>query len=271
MNCERFRTLFVEEWAGALAASDGERLAAHLADCASCREEREALNGLWRELASMPSEEAPPGVRARFYAMLDGYQEAAGSVRDGAVRHAGLRESLGFWLGARRALQFAIGAALLVGGFASGYILRAGRNGQGELASLREEVQEMRQMVTIALLKQRSASDRLKGVSWSSEVSRPDPEFLSTLVHTLNFDSNVDVRLAAVDALSRFAGDAALRGELIRSLPRQESPLVQISLIDLLVQLHERQSIDVLRSLTNDANQDEQVRERARWGLRELS
>ncbi len=126
-------------------------------------------------------------------------------------------------------------------------------------------------MVTISLLKQQSASERLKGVSWSSQVSRPDPEFLSTLMHTLNYDPNVDVRLAAVDALLRFAAHPAVKEGLVRSLPKQDSPLVQISLIDLLVQLHERQSIDVLRQLTNDVSQNEQVRQRARWGLQKLS
>jgi len=126
-------------------------------------------------------------------------------------------------------------------------------------------------MVTISLLKQQSASERLKGMSWSSQVSRPDPEFLSTLMHTLNHDANVDVRLAAVDALSRFAAHPAVKEGLVKSLPKQDSPLVQISLIDLLVQLHERQSINVLRQLINDAGQNEQVRQRAQWGLQKLS
>jgi hypothetical protein len=43
--------------------------------------------------------------------------------------------------------------------------------------------------------------------------------------------------------------------------------MVQIALIDLLVQLHEHQSADVLRQLTNDANQNQLVRQRALRGL----
>ena len=104
-------------------------------------------------------------------------------------------------------------------------------------------------MVTISLLQQQSASERLKGISWSSHVSDADPEFLSTLFRTLNYDQNVDVRLASVDALSRFAGIPGVSDGLIRALQRQESPLVQIALIDALVQLQARQSIDVLRHL----------------------
>ncbi len=271
MNCDKIQELFAEEWAGTITAADKARLESHLGECASCREEREDLKRLWDRLAAIPSEEPGPGMRARFRAMLEGYQQGMGRARDLQPEHASVSEWFGAWFGRRPALQFGLAALLLCAGFFSGYLLRSGRNSHEELASLREEVHEMRQMVTMSLLKQQSASERLKGVSWSSQVSRPDPEFLSTLVHTLNFDPNVDVRLAAVDALSRFAGDSAVREELVRSLPRQDSPLVQISLIDLLVQLHERQSIDVLRQLTNDTSQNEQVRRRAQWGLQKLS
>jgi HEAT repeat protein len=92
-------------------------------------------------------------------------------------------------------------------------------------------------------------------VSWSSQVNHPDPEFLTTLVHTLNYDPNVDVRLAAVDAIARFAGYSTVRIDLVRSLPKQDSPLVQIALIDLLVQLHERQSVDAFKRIIEDTNQ----------------
>lgn len=271
MKCDRIQELFADEWAGTLDAGEKARLELHLAGCASCREERESLNRLWLRLAAIPSQEPGSRVRSRFYAMLEGYQQGLGRARIPASRHAGLGEWFGTWFGRRPAFQFGVAALLLVAGFFAGYILRSSRNGHEELANLREEVHEMRQMVTISLLKQQSASERLKGVSFSSQVSRPEPEFLSTLIHTLNFDPNVDVRLASVDALFRFAGDPAVREQLVKSLPKQDSPLVQISLIDLLVQLHERQSIDVLKQLTNDASQNQQVRQRAQWGLQKLS
>ena len=128
----------------------------------------------------------------------------------------------------------------------------------------------MQRMLTFSLLKQESASERLRGVTWSSLISSPDPEFLSVLLETLNADPNVDVRLAAVDAFSRFSGDATVREGLIQSLRSQKSPLVQISLIDLLVQSQIRQSADVLRELTEDTRQNQAVRERARVGLQKL-
>ncbi len=271
MKCDRIHELFAEEWAGTLTAADKARLEAHLAECPSCREERESLGRLWQRLSSIPAEEPGPRVRARFYAMLEGYQQGLGRAREIPVQKTSLTDWLGGWFARPLALQFGAAALILAAGFLAGYVVRSSRNGHEELASLRDEVHDMRRMVSISLLKQQSATDRLAGVSWSNQVSQPDPEFLATLVHTLDFDPNVDVRLAAVDALSRFSGDPAVRRDLVKSLPRQDSPLVQISLIDLLVQLHDRQSIDVLRQLSNDASQNQQVRQRAQWGLQKLS
>ncbi len=270
MKCDKVRDLLPEEWAGSLDAAVKAQIEEHLAGCQACREERECMSQLWHGLESLPVEAAGPGVRHQFYAMLRGYHQGLNLTRPPRP----WLEVIQGWMdvGLRRpALRLGFASLLLVAGFLGGYLIHSGKSGQEELATLRDEVHDMRQMVTISLLKQESASERLKGVSWSNQVSSPDPEFLSTLLHTLNYDPNVDVRLAAVDALSRFAGESSIREGLVKSLKRQSSPMVQISLIDLLVQLHERQSIEVFKQLTADPSQNQIVRQRALWGLQKLS
>jgi len=100
---------------------------------------------------------------------------------------------------------------------------------QTQLNEMRQELGAMRQMVALSMLQQGSASQRLEGVSWSTRLPEPDPKVLSALFHTLRFDSNVDVRLAALDALGRYAGRPEIRSELVDVLPNQQSPLVQIA------------------------------------------
>jgi hypothetical protein len=271
MNCQEIRELFAEEWAGTLDNDSRANLKSHLLECALCREERESLNRLWAGLGKVPNEEPGPALRPQFYSMLRSYQQDRDRVGVGALPLSGLSGQFGRAFLIQPIFQFGLAAMLLLVGFFGGYILKSSRSGQEELSNLREEVREMRQMVTISLLKQQSASERLKGVSWSSQVSRPDSKFLSILMNTLNHDHNVDVRLAAVDALSRFASHPQVRTGLIESLAKQDSPLVQISLIDLLVQIRERKSIDVLRKIVDDAGQNQQVRQRAEWGLQKLT
>ncbi len=268
MKCNRIRDLIPDKWAGTIEPALDAQFQAHLEECAACRDEFEALKRLWTNLAQVPAEEPGPGVRPRFYAMLEGYQQGLSQAVQGPRR---LVPTAWFGWWNTRALQVGFASLLLVMGFLGGLFLRTGGNNREELADLRQEVHEMRRMVSISLLKQESASERLRGVSWSSQINHADPEFLNTLQYTLDHDPSVDVRLAAIDALARFACDQQVRQSLARSLQKQDSPIVQISLIDLLVQLHIRQSAETLQQLANDASKNQEVRKRALWALQLLS
>ena len=129
----------------------------------------------------------------------------------------------------------------------------------------------MRQMLTLTLLQQRSASDRLKGVTWTSQIDHPGSEIVTALLDTLMHDPNVNVRLASVDALRRFADRDSVRRGAVEALPRQTSALVQIALIDFLVEVGGRESAATLRGLTQDPRLDHTVRERAAWALQHVS
>jgi len=74
-------------------------------------------------------------------------------------------------------------------------------------------------------------------------MTGPDPKVLDALLHTLRYDNSVDVRLASLDALSRYGSRPEVRRGLIEALPGQQSPLVQVALIDLLVDLHDPNAV----------------------------
>ena len=87
----------------------------------------------------------------------------------------------------------------------------------------------------------------------------------------MNADPNVNVRLAAVDALFAFRDRPGIRNALIASLSRQTSPLVQISLIDLLVEIRERRSLEALRDLLQNEHIDQTVKQHAEKRIKELT
>jgi HEAT repeat protein len=128
-------------------------------------------------------------------------------------------------------------------------------------------------MVAMTLLQQDSAIGRLQGVSWSHQLERPSDQVLTTLLDTLRYDPNVNVRLASIDALRAFATVDSVRTGLVDALGSKtpNSPLVQIALIDTLTDIRERRSVDALRTLADDQKQNEAVRQRARRGLQQLS
>jgi anti-sigma factor RsiW len=270
MHCERVAELLPDYWEGALKAPDAELLAAHLTTCVACRE----LAMLGENIAQLPQEQPSPALRQRFQTMLDAYEAG----RDETTRFKQPREfqlpSWSQWMGMRPGLAFGAAALLLICvGFAAGRYLNNGQtpHSQEDLAAMQSELSNMRQLVVLSMLQQDSASQRLQGVTWSTRQNQADPKILGALLHTLRYDSSVDVRLAALDALSRYSNQTQVRQGLTEALGAQQSPLVQVELIDLLVQWQDRSAIEPLHKLEQDQNADPTVRERARRAIDQLS
>jgi hypothetical protein len=268
MNCDKFREMLAKECIDALDLENKKLLEMHLAKCRFCREEREIWRHLWANLEEIPLLEPGPQVRERFYTMLGGYLDGMDPFHGKSPKGFQFFEMFKPWF--RPVFQFGIGAFLILLGGIVGYWIRSDHGGHADIAGLREEISETRQMLAVSLLNQSSASERLKGVSWSVQVKKPDPQFLETLVRTLNDDPNINVRLAAMDALAHFADVPDVRKKLVDSLSEQDFPLVQIMLIRVLVQLQEHQSIEVMKNLSSNTKQNPQVREQAQWGLQQL-
>jgi hypothetical protein len=265
MTCEQARQHFAAELTGRLDVEERREYDAHLAACASCREEAAALQNVWNRLDLLPEPEPGPDMRSRFYGMLEAYQQGV-NERERPKRRAWLH-----WWPTQPAMQFGLSAALLLIGFAVGHGVFTPAETGRELAQLRGEVSGMRQLVTLSLLQQQSASERLKGVSWSYQVPQSDTEVLAALLQTVNQDASVNVRLAAVDALRQFGKSPVMRKGVVNSLAKQSSPLVQIGVIDLLVELNEKPAIPALNRLLESSDLDPNVSHRAKWAVQQLS
>ncbi|HVT61422.1 MAG TPA: hypothetical protein VHR45_23865 [Thermoanaerobaculia bacterium] len=251
MTCEQTHELLTDYMTGDLArdpSGAADELSAHLAACAACREEAEGLRELWQTLGRLPQERPSAALESRFYALLDERIEAA-ARRDLLRRRgpaAGARPGEAFgaraaawlerWLPRRPLAQLATTlAALLIGILVGTRHPAAGGGGSGaEMGELRSEVRSLSQLVTLSLLKQESASERLKGVSFGRADSS-DERVLDALLDTVSFDPDVNVRLAAIDALAAVGRRPAVQQRFMASLPKQTSPLVQIAMVDLLL------------------------------------
>jgi hypothetical protein len=165
-------------------------------------------------------------------------------------------------------------AALLILGVAAGVgasqWFNGRERGRADIAGLQEEVHQMRQLVTLSLLDQQSASERLRGVDYSSRVDQSDTQVLAALLHAVNHDPSVNVRLAAVDALRKFAGNPSVKGKLDLALRKQDSPMVQLALIDFIVDERDKTAIGSLAALERNPSANKNVKEKAVWGLSQL-
>ena len=278
MNCERVKELFADYLVERLDETVRAEIDSHLTACASCREETRSLQAMWTKLASLPEEEPSPALDARFHALLDAYRQGMKQAERDASRRVTPRDWLARLWPREPALQFALAMVLFAAGLLLGPSLTPYRQNRAAgneindraLAQLRDEVSGMKQLVTLSLLQQQSASDRLRGVEWSYRLAQPDEQVVSALLRALDSDPNVNVRLAAADALHQFGTDGTVRKGLLRSLAAQRSPLVQFELINLMVELKEKGSVPVLKELAQRPDLDPTVRERAEWGLQKL-
>lgn len=263
MNCERIREQIPECLAGRLDAASRERLVEHLEGCAGCRAEVAELNAVWRAMGNMQAvkEEGPdPAAKARFREVLAAYQAGMGMAAERPARRIA-------WLPARPVWQAALAAGLLILGVFAGRYAGGAPAENTDVALLKGQVESLRQLVALSMMQQQSPSARLRGVSYSEQMEQPDQQVRQALLYAVNHDSNVNVRLSAVDALQKFAGDPEVVRAMVDAIPLQQSPLVQVALIDMLVQMNARGVAPAMARLAVDPQVDEVVQQRARWAV----
>jgi anti-sigma factor RsiW len=270
MKCEQIAELLPDYLQGNLSREQAGLIEEHCQHCADCLDEV----AVWKKLSLLPSEQPSPESRARFEAMLHAYPTVS-AAQAGVVGFAEGKRASG-WSAIAHWLRSPIGAVawsaalLVIGVFLGTRLGDANSSHSQELAAMHSELTNMRQLVVLSMLTQQSAGERLQGVSWSSREDHLDPQVQSALLRTLRFDGSVDVRLAALDALSRHASQPQIRKGVVDTLQEQQSPLVQVALIDLLAEWRDPDAVQRLRSLQQIPNLNPAVRQRAEWAVSKL-
>jgi len=226
------------------------------------------LGVVWRGLEALKLEADPdPVVKERFRSTLAAFEAGLEQGRLAVVARPAQR-----WQSPPRwAWQLAAGLAALAIGLVAGRSL-APRPAAvtPEMAQLQGQVESLHQLVALSLLQQQSPASRIEGVTYAYEMTRPDPKVEQALIYAAGHDSNVNVRLSAVDALEKYVSDPNVRRALPATLGLQDSPLAQVALIDLVVKSRDRDCAPALRRLASHPESDEAVRQRAQWALGEL-
>ncbi len=165
--------------------------------------------------------------------------------------------------------RLAFASVLLIAGFAGGYFLeRPAENTQ--VKALTREVGDLKEMVMLSLLEKESATDRLRAVSLTSDMNQVSQKVTRALFKTLNEDDNVNVRLAALEVLKSYVRDGRVREELVRSISKQDSPMVQVELAELMVAMQEKKSVKELRRILENEKTPKEVKSKIEESIRVL-
>ena len=209
----------------------------------------------WESLGSLDDEQVPhERLRARFHAGLAAYE-----ARES--RHWTERLFASWWP-QQPVLQMGLAAALALVGVLVGQQLPS--SSDDEIAELRSEVRA----VGIALLDHQSASERLLGVKWAQGTAQA-PEVINALLERVRYDTNLSVRLAAVDALRADLDNPDVLAGLAMALEQQDSPLLQVALSDALLAA-DRPAVEAVRAFLGRVEVDPTVREYLQMALNEV-
>lgn len=140
-----------------------------------------------------------------------------------------------------------------------------------ELASLRRELKVTQELVVLGLLRKESAAERLKGLQYASHLPKLKPELLETLAETLRHDENINVRLATIETLRKFGRNQGVREALLTRLQVASEIPEQLSVIESLVSLREKNAIPRLKSLVDDPSTDPFIRQKAQQSIELLT
>jgi hypothetical protein len=247
MNCRQASAHLFERMEHALDQATSAALRDHLAGCEACRREAEELGEVWSMLGNLDEARAGAEVRARFYSML---------------HKAPTRHSLADWLQGwwPRQLVYKVGLALgmlMVGLWLGPQLIGPDR---AEIDELRVEVQSMSRVLTLSLLEHQSASERLRAVGLSRR-SEADAQLTRALLDVLARDSSVNVRLAALDVLSLMVERPEVRSGLLEAFPRQKSPIMQVTLAEILMTMNGPRYEEALRRMLEGDQVLDAVRE----------
>jgi hypothetical protein len=165
--------------------------------------------------------------------------------------------------------KLALASVTLIIGFGIGYVMRpaAATGDENQIEILVSQVDDLKEMMMLSLLQKESATERLKAVSLSQEMDEASAKVTGALLETLNNDDNVNVRLAALDALKPYVRQSHVREELIRSIALQDSPLVQVALAEMMAELQIKSSVKELEKIVQSDKTPADVKTRIKQSI----
>ena len=158
-------------------------------------------------------------------------------------------------------LQWAYSVAmLLLGSFIGYYVLHSMVKGD-QIEQLSAEMADMKQMVLLTMLDRESSTDRLRAVSLYADLDKVSDTVAMALINSLRNDSNVNVRLASIEALARYTDNPKVRQALIESISYQNSPLVQLGLAELMVAMQEKKAVKEFDKIIERQETPEEIKQ----------
>lgn len=261
-NCKKIDLLLIDFLDKTLNPEETLFVKTHLASCKSCSEEVDRLVILFEEMKKTTNEMPDQSLRQNFEILLKAEKQKMGSAKLAAAKPE-LRIR---WFYSTFG-QIAAGFALLITGMVLGLLISSNHPGLSQTEDLKKEITEMKDMLILTKLDQPLASQRIMAANYLEEMTTPDKNILEALINTMNTDNNSNVRMAALNALSKFKEQQLVKDAFVETLSLQTDPIIQISLINILVEIQDKRAVDKMKELLEKNSTNESVKKLAEKGI----
>jgi hypothetical protein len=266
MKCEEYKERLADWHMGRLDTAEAAELVEHLNSCADCREALAATAFALDSINNLQAPEPSAQMKANFRVMLNDFKasEQKPVVDDGFwVRLKG------FWVSQPR-FPLAYGLAILLICIGAVYWFGRSSKQDADIQNLHTQVRELKQTMMLAMLNNPLASERIKAVSYTSDIKHVDKKIINALLATLNNDPNVNVRLSTLEALAALGDHPEVKTGLIKSITIQDSPIIQLAIADVMLKLQEKGSISSFKQLLKQKGLDDEVRHKVKETINKL-
>lgn len=212
----------------------------HLSQCPNCQKELEEMKTLFKAFDDDVPHVPTDRLRNKF-------EEALHTEKENHEKVVSLGpKKKSYW--ATNLIKIAASIALLVASFQMGSLFQQ-KKVDGDIIALKDETLQMKQTAMLSLMENQSASKRIQGVNYIGEFEHPDEAIIQALANRLLHDENDNVRLTAFEALSKFTASDTVKSVFIEALGKEKNPSIQIGIIEMLIQIHEKKAIAPMKKL----------------------
>ena len=223
---------------GNVSPHEADEILKGLGDSDTGPEELEAIRSIVRTLSDSEFPQPSEKMDKRFYTMLEDEKRKillgdpeiypVNPIRK-IIKGSGLRIAAGISL-------------FLLGWFASGWF-GTGKGTNNQVVYLADQVKGLKETLVLTMMQQSSPVERIKAVTMTGEFENVDGQIITSLMNLLNNDDNDNVRLLALEALTRYTSQPEVRSGLISSISTQRSPMIQIRLAEIMMSLNEKRAV----------------------------
>lgn len=248
MKCKEIQDLYIAYLSEEVIAEEKLIIEEHIASCKTCAQELAETKQFLGLISDVKEELPSNNLKKRFEAVL------TEEIQKEVTKVIPLQSKTDW----STYIRIAASIVIVIGAFL------IGRESNKVSPNVQEET------AILALLENQSASKRIMAVAKTEQFTETDTKIIDALIQKLFNDKNVNVRLAAAEALTRFSSLEKVRGALIKALETEKQPTLQIELIQILAKIQEKKALEPMKKLLEKEETPNYVKQELRYNIANL-